>query len=144
MGVDNQRQAPAALPPKTTRYSLYFRPGYVHKIKKENCCICYIIYNNTTNASFHITKNSIIQLIVSFLLRNFQVSEFYMPTFRNTPSLPSSYIPNILIPSQSSYLSAYEDETECSETSAYKNLDAGELPRKKHTTFRIRRKFESN
>ena len=30
----------------------------------------------------------------------------------------------------------------CSETLAYKNSDAGELPRRKHTTLRTRRKFE--
>jgi len=35
-------------------------------------------------------------------------------------------------------------QTECSEASAYKNSDAGELPRRKHTTFRTRRKFEIN
>ena len=34
------------------------------------------------------------------------------------------------------------EQTECSETSAYKNSDAGELPRRKHTTYRTRRKFE--
>ena len=39
-------------------------------------------------------------------------------------------------------LSAYEDGTECSETSAYKIQIPGELPRRKHTTFRTRRKFE--
>jgi len=35
------------------------------------------------------------------------------------------------------HLSAYEDGTEC-----LYNSDAGELPRRKHTTFRTRRKFE--
>jgi hypothetical protein len=40
------------------------------------------------------------------------------------------------------HLPAYEDGTECSETSAYKNSGAGELPGRKHTTYRIRRKFE--
>jgi len=34
------------------------------------------------------------------------------------------------------------EQTECSETSAYKNSDAGELPRRKHTTFRTQQKFE--
>jgi len=34
------------------------------------------------------------------------------------------------------HLPAYEDGTECSETSAYKNSDAGELPRKKYATFK--------
>ena len=31
---------------------------------------------------------------------------------------------------------------QCSETSVHKNSDAGELPRRRHTTFRTRRKFE--
>jgi len=34
------------------------------------------------------------------------------------------------------------EQTECSETSAYKNSEAGELPRRKHTTYRIQQKFE--
>jgi len=34
------------------------------------------------------------------------------------------------------------EQTECSETSAYKIQTPGELPRRKHTTFRTRRKFE--
>jgi hypothetical protein len=33
--------------------------------------------------------------------------------------------------------------TECSETSAYKIQTPGELPRRKHTTFTTRRKFET-
>jgi hypothetical protein len=32
------------------------------------------------------------------------------------------------------YLPAYGDGTECSEMLAYKNSDAGELPRRKHRT----------
>jgi len=34
------------------------------------------------------------------------------------------------------HLSAYEDGTECSETSAYKIQTPGELPRRKHTTIK--------
>jgi hypothetical protein len=44
---------------------------------------------------------------------------------------------NILNPSHSSYLPAYEDETQCSKTLAYKIQTPGnypELPRRKHTT----------
>ena len=41
----------------------------------------------------------------------------------------------------SSYLPAYEDRTECSETSAYKIQTTENYP-KKYTTFRTRRKFE--
>jgi len=47
-------------------------------------------------------------MLYAFFLDNSPVSEFYMSTFRNTLSVPSSYLP------------AYEDGTECSETSAYK------------------------
>jgi len=66
---------------------------------------------------------------------------FYVPTFRNTlfgskialaigshyfRSKPFPYkYPNILNPSHSSYLSAYEEGTECSETSAYKSQTPG-------------------
>jgi hypothetical protein len=39
------------------------------------------------------------------------------------------------------YLLAYEDGTGCSETLAFKP-DAGDSSRRKHTTFRTRRKFE--
>jgi hypothetical protein len=52
--------------------------------------------------------------IVCFLLGNSPASECYMPTFRNTLSVRSSF----LKPSHSSYLLAYEDGTKCSETSA--------------------------
>ena len=48
----------------------------------------------------------IMGLVGQFLLGNSPASEFYMPTFRNT--VPSSYLP------------AYEDGSECSETSVYK------------------------
>ena len=108
LGVGNQHHAQAALPPGTTRYPLYFRPVYVHKIRRVNYSSCDIIYNNTTTAFFHITNNSIIQLVVCFLLRNFPASEFHMPTFRNILSFPSSYTPNILKPIHPSYLPAYE------------------------------------
>ena len=85
--------------------------------------------------------------------------EFYIPTFRNTLSHLHRQVgvknelglrnlgvfirekvwlepntPTFLKPSHSSHLSAYEDGTECSETSVYKIQNAGELPRTKHTT----------
>jgi len=40
------------------------------------------------------------------------------------------------------YPSMKIEQTECFETSAYKNSDAGEFPRIKYTAFRTRRKFE--
>jgi hypothetical protein len=49
--------------------------------------------------------------VVCFLLGNSPVSEFYMPMFRNTLSLPSSYSENdynvVIL-----HLSAYEDGTD--------------------------------
>jgi hypothetical protein len=47
-----------------------------------------------------------VQNVVCYLLGSSPASEFYMPTFRNT--------------THPSYLSAYEDGRDCSETSAYK------------------------
>jgi hypothetical protein len=41
---------------------------------------------------------------------------------------------NIFKPSHPLHLPAYEDGTECSETSAYKIQTPGELPRRKHRT----------
>ena len=54
-------------------------------------------------SNFHHVLNA-----VCFLPGNSPASKFYMPTFRTTLPVPSSYLP------------AYEDGTECSETSAYK------------------------
>jgi hypothetical protein len=53
--------------------------------------------------------------VVCFLLGNSPASEFYMPTFRNTLTVQFSQADRY-----EEYLSAYEDGTECSETSAYK------------------------
>jgi len=59
---------------------------------------------------------------VCFLLGNYPASEFYMPTFRNTLSVPSS------LASRCIHLLAYEDGTECPETSAYKIQTPGNYP----------------
>ena len=53
---------------------------------------------------------------VCFLLGNSPVSEFYMPTFRNTIFVPSSY-PAMKM-----------EQTECSETSAYTVQMLGNYP----------------
>jgi hypothetical protein len=50
--------------------------------------------------------------LVFFPFSDYPGSEFYMPTFRNTLSLPSSYVVK-------SYTTC-KYGTECSETSAYK------------------------
>jgi hypothetical protein len=69
--------------------------------------------------------------VVFFLLGNSPASEYYMPTYQNTLSVPSSYLP------------AYEDGTaRVLRNVGIQNSDAGELPRRKHTTFRKWRKFE--
>jgi hypothetical protein len=50
--------------------------------------------------------------------------------------------PNILKPSHPLYLPAYEDGTDSVPKRRHLNSDAGELPRKKHTTYRTWQKFE--
>jgi hypothetical protein len=54
-------------------------------------------------------------LAVRFLLGNYPASEFYMPTFRNPLSVPSSWKMNI-------------EQSVCSETSAYKIQTPGNYP----------------
>jgi len=56
-------------------------------------------------------------------------SRINTPTF-STPVILHTYLPMTV------------EQTQCSETLAYKNSDAGKLPRGRHTTFRARRKFE--
>jgi hypothetical protein len=55
-------------------------------------------------------------IVVRFLSGNSPASEVYMPTFRNTLSVPSSPAGGLVY----TRLPTYEDGTECSETSAYK------------------------
>ena len=55
--------------------------------------------------------------VVCFLLGDSPASEFYMPTFRNTLFHLHRHLP------------AYEDGTECSETSAYKIQTSGNHPK---------------
>jgi len=71
---------------------------------------------------YYIYRNSV---YVCFLLGNSRRSEFCMPTFRNTLSIPFSYLP------------AYDDGTDrVFRNVDIQNTDAGELPRRKHITFR--------
>ena len=86
---------------------------------------------------------------VCFLLGNSTASEFYMPTFRDAvssifiggevwsvtavvkvfkPKVSLYNYYNFLNPSHTSHLPAYEDGTECSETSAYKIQTPGNCP----------------
>jgi hypothetical protein len=64
--------------------------------------------------------------VVCFLLGNFPASEFYMSTFRNTLfHLYRRVGVELLV---ILHLSAYEDGTKCSETSAYKIQTPGNYP----------------
>ena len=97
-----------------------------------NCTIMKKTRNSCSTQ--YLIKNLRIQNLLYFLLCNSPASEFYMPKFRNTLSVPSSQAgryeewlhclwaifkpnifpykyPNILKPSLSSYLPAYEDGT---------------------------------
>ena len=57
---------------------------------------------------------------------NSPASEFHMPTFRNTPSVPSSQAGRCF--GHSSHLRAYDNGRECSETSAYTIQTPGNYP----------------
>ena len=59
-----------------------------------------------------------------FLLGNSPASEFYMPTFLNT----LFHLHRQVGVKNPSHIPAYEDGTECSETSAYKIQTPGNYP----------------
>jgi len=59
--------------------------------------------------------------VVCYLLGNFPASEFCMPAFRNTLSVPSSQ-------AFYTYLPMKVEQTECFETSAYKIQTPGNYP----------------
>jgi hypothetical protein len=61
--------------------------------------------------------------VVCFLLGNFQASEFYIPTFRNTLFYLHRKVGVVIL-----HLPTYEDETKCSETSANKIQTPGNYP----------------
>ena len=91
------------------RYSRH-RKGWPQKYLQTNALV--------RNSKIPVIKYHSWQVIyfAYFLLDNSSASEFYMPTFRNTLSVPSAYLP------------AYEDGTGCSETSAYKIQTPGNYP----------------
>jgi hypothetical protein len=62
---------------------------------------------------------------VCFLLGNSPAYEFYMPTFRNTLSVPSSYAGRFHLHTD---LPMKIEQTVCSETSAYKFQTPGNYP----------------
>jgi len=71
-----------------------------------------------------ISNFRLVLIVVCFLLGNSPATEFYMPTFRNTLFRLDRRVST----KNSSYLPAYEDGTECSETSAYKIQTPGNYP----------------
>jgi hypothetical protein len=73
--------------------------------------------------------------VVCFLLGNSPASEFYMPTFRNICLFHLHRRIGITYPRM-------KMEQSVSKRRHIKFIRRGELPRRKHTTFRIRRKFE--
>ena len=88
--------------------------------------------------------------VVCFLLGNSPASEFYMPTFRNILSVPSSQASRCIITKfekswgiHTGGLARKQPEPIGRRvTSAYKNSEACELTMRTHTTYRTRRKFE--
>ena len=73
-----------------------------------------------TRNTFIISNFRHVLYVVCFLLRDSPPSEFYMPTFRNTLSVPSSQA--------SRYLPMKMEQTECSEMSAYEIQMPGNYP----------------
>ena len=71
------------------------------------------------------TRNKYQYLVVCFLLSNSPASGVYMPMFQNTLSVPSSF----LVHSTHIYLPMKMEQTECSETSAYKLQMLGNYPK---------------
>ena len=102
-----------------------------------------IMFLQSKGLTFLISNFCRVLNVVRFLLGNFPVSEFYMPTFRNIlvccifigillGNSPASefymltFRTTLSVPS--SYLPAYEDGTECSEMLAYKTQMPGNYP----------------
>ena len=66
--------------------------------------------------------------VICSLLGNSPASEFYMPTFRNTLSVPSSQTSRCRMTTFYTYLPMKMEHTECPETSAYKIQTPGNYP----------------
>jgi len=77
------------------------------------------------------------EFVVCFLLGNSPASKFYMPTFRNT----LFYLHRRIGVEFYTYPPMKMEQTVFRNVGIY-NLEAGELPRRKHTTLRTRRMFE--
>ena len=71
------------------------------------------------NKEFLISSFRCVQNVVCFLLGDSSASDLYMPTFRNTLSIPSS----------KAGVPLKMEQIECSETSAYINQTPGNHPK---------------
>ena len=80
---------------------------------------CFLVEEHLTSETAVLYGGRLQQnsFVVCFLLGNSSTSEFYMPTFRNT-----------LLVSSSTYPPMKMEQTECSETSAYKIQTPGNYP----------------
>ena len=100
--------------------------------------------NNTVHAHCMLNKQGYIHTlrifhVVCFPLCNSPASEFYMPTFRNTLFHLHRQVVVVVV----LQIPAYEDGTDrVFRNVGICNSDVGELPRRKHTIYRTRRKFE--
>ena len=83
----------------------YFHNQFVVTVDQSGCLLFfYSAANYKAPISLHVAEPETWQEFVCFLLGNSPASEFYMPTFQNTLSVPSSWVDR--------YLSAYEDGTD--------------------------------
>ena len=82
----------------------------LHKENLTYLCISLVFHLTVTSTAL---ENML--FVVYFLLGNSPASEFYVPAFQNTLSVPSSQAGRY-----EEYLPIYEDGTECSETLAHK------------------------
>ena len=93
--------------------------------------------NNGVILTLLISNFRRVRNVVCFLLGNSPTSEFYIPTFRNT----LFHLHRRIGMKYTLYLPAYQEGTVFRNVGIY-NSDAGELPKRKRTAFRTRRKFE--
>jgi hypothetical protein len=98
-------------------------------------------YHTTQNRIFsHLkVRQTTLYNVAGFLLGNSPASQFYVPTFRNTLSVPPSQAgryEEFIIPTR-----LWRWDRVFRNVGTY-NSDARQLPRRKHTTCRTQQKFE--
>ena len=93
----------------------------------EDIPMCLIIYRVNKLFIFLISSFRRVQNVVCFLLGDSPASDLYMPTFRNTLSVPFS--------KAGVHLPLKMEQIECSETSAYINQTPGNHPKENKQNF---------